>query len=116
MPPGQSQQCTLKLASKTPLRILGTLGRHRRWLLEFVPQSRRPEAIREKYKQQADTGDEHWHDCEDQAEPFKLQVHEVSDDQRRLDDRKTHQNRQHVVRSEERRVGKECRSRWSPYH
>src|SRR5256886_13687467 len=23
---------------------------------------------------------------------------------------------QHLVRSEERRVGKECRSRWSPYH
>ena len=23
---------------------------------------------------------------------------------------------QEVVRSEERRVGKECRSRWSPYH
>ena len=23
---------------------------------------------------------------------------------------------QHQVRSEERRVGKECRSRWSPYH
>src|SRR3712207_8312120 len=23
---------------------------------------------------------------------------------------------QHEVRSEERRVGKECRSRWSPYH
>ena len=23
---------------------------------------------------------------------------------------------QPVVRSEERRVGKECRSRWSPYH
>ena len=22
----------------------------------------------------------------------------------------------HVTRSEERRVGKECRSRWSPYH
>ena len=22
----------------------------------------------------------------------------------------------HVFRSEERRVGKECRSRWSPYH
>ena len=22
----------------------------------------------------------------------------------------------HFVRSEERRVGKECRSRWSPYH
>ena len=24
--------------------------------------------------------------------------------------------RRHLVRSEERRVGKECRSRWSPYH
>ena len=23
---------------------------------------------------------------------------------------------QHDIRSEERRVGKECRSRWSPYH
>ena len=23
---------------------------------------------------------------------------------------------QQIVRSEERRVGKECRSRWSPYH
>ena len=23
---------------------------------------------------------------------------------------------QEIVRSEERRVGKECRSRWSPYH
>ena len=23
---------------------------------------------------------------------------------------------QHIGRSEERRVGKECRSRWSPYH
>ena len=28
-----------------------------------------------------------------------------------------HDGRKHVpVRSEERRVGKECRSRWSPYH
>ena len=25
-------------------------------------------------------------------------------------------NRANVKRSEERRVGKECRSRWSPYH
>ena len=24
--------------------------------------------------------------------------------------------RNHLLRSEERRVGKECRSRWSPYH
>src|SRR2546430_14091129 len=25
-------------------------------------------------------------------------------------------NSKHTIRSEERRVGKECRSRWSPYH
>ena len=29
---------------------------------------------------------------------------------------RTHQIRVHMARSEERRVGKECRSRWSPYH
>ena len=27
-----------------------------------------------------------------------------------------HPDEQHFIRSEERRVGKECRSRWSPYH
>ena len=27
-----------------------------------------------------------------------------------------HQNVYETARSEERRVGKECRSRWSPYH
>ena len=32
---------------------------------------------------------------------------------RRLDERNEYQNE---PRSEERRVGKECRSRWSPYH
>ena len=26
------------------------------------------------------------------------------------------QELEHEIRSEERRVGKECRSRWSPYH
>ena len=30
--------------------------------------------------------------------------------------RKCQRNRSHEGRSEERRVGKECRSRWSPYH
>ena len=28
----------------------------------------------------------------------------------------TEEGRVKIVRSEERRVGKECRSRWSPYH
>src|SRR2546427_5897590 len=32
------------------------------------------------------------------------------------DDEFTHQNFLNAYRSEERRVGKECRSRWSPYH
>ena len=31
-------------------------------------------------------------------------------------DNKTYQTRRRSSRSEERRVGKECRSRWSPYH
>ena len=30
--------------------------------------------------------------------------------------RELKQRRDSVLRSEERRVGKECRSRWSPYH
>ena len=29
---------------------------------------------------------------------------------------RTEKDRPFVLRSEERRVGKECRSRWSPYH
>ena len=32
------------------------------------------------------------------------------------DDKKRYGNKGTVLRSEERRVGKECRSRWSPYH
>ena len=31
-------------------------------------------------------------------------------------DLKTKENAVRTYRSEERRVGKECRSRWSPYH
>src|SRR2546422_4488243 len=37
-------------------------------------------------------------------------------DRRRLADDQTDRGRAEVARSEERRVGKECRSRWSPYH
>ena len=32
------------------------------------------------------------------------------------DGRKKYVGRRYSFRSEERRVGKECRSRWSPYH
>ena len=34
----------------------------------------------------------------------------------RLTDAVCKENRGRLMRSEERRVGKECRSRWSPYH
>src|SRR2546422_10988059 len=33
-----------------------------------------------------------------------------------LDARKAQREAARILRSEERRVGKECRSRWSPYH
>ena len=39
------------------------------------------------------------------AEKFAEEVHDLSNGAMRIQ-----------VRSEERRVGKECRSRWSPYH
>ena len=34
----------------------------------------------------------------------------------RLDELKHGKPKKELCRSEERRVGKECRSRWSPYH
>ena len=40
-------------------------------------------------------------------------VHDIEFDFVRRDGRHDVQD---VIRSEERRVGKECRSRWSPYH
>src|SRR2546427_9497734 len=40
----------------------------------------------------------------------------ASDSSRRLTMRPRTENRASPTRSEERRVGKECRSRWSPYH
>ena len=33
-----------------------------------------------------------------------------------IDDKKAPKTCKNLYRSEERRVGKECRSRWSPYH
>ena len=41
---------------------------------------------------------------DDLAQPTAARVHHL------------HKCLWHLVRSEERRVGKECRSRWSPYH
>src|SRR5258706_3718415 len=42
--------------------------------------------------------------------------HQTPDHQER-DNAKNHRhNEEQATRSEERRVGKECRSRWSPYH
>ena len=33
-----------------------------------------------------------------------------------MEDKRTREEYERLARSEERRVGKECRSRWSPYH
>src|ERR1043166_8355697 len=41
---------------------------------------------------------------------------ELLDKVAKLDDAAQERNAQFLYRSEERRVGKECRSRWSPYH
>ena len=40
----------------------------------------------------------------------ELPVHKSNNKKKSLNDQSI------IVRSEERRVGKECRSRWSPYH
>src|SRR2546429_3042616 len=69
--------------------------------------------------------------CErEQREVVDRKAEEIHDGERRHDRRRNrepgdhgrpeipqeHENDQHDERSEERRVGKECRSRWSPYH
>ena len=41
---------------------------------------------------------------------------EAADTMVHLDVRGVRPDRMRTLRSEERRVGKECRSRWSPYH
>ena len=40
----------------------------------------------------------------------------VEDKLKRLPEHKKRISEEEMTRSEERRVGKECRSRWSPYH
>ena len=50
-------------------------------------------------------------------EPIKQVYHELFDEAlERYNAKQTRADRQIAERSEERRVGKECRSRWSPYH
>ena len=41
---------------------------------------------------------------------------EIKDELRQLPEGSKHVEKIDAARSEERRVGKECRSRWSPYH
>ena len=51
------------------------------------------------------------------AENYKTLMKEIKDDTNRWTDIPCSWiGRINTVRSEERRVGKECRSRWSPYH
>src|ERR1041385_6252267 len=73
------------------------LGRRRWRFLKLIAQTGGTETVGEKHKQQADTNYQHWHNRQNQAEPFKLQVHEVGDNQSRLDYRKAQQNCQHEM-------------------
>ena len=52
-------------------------------------------------------------DKTDKVEAYDEEMQTLSDDELRA---KTKEFRNRTTRSEERRVGKECRSRWSPYH
>src|SRR2546422_1732035 len=48
-------------------------------------------------------------EVEQELERLRTQAHSLTDELYNIE-------RQKETRSEERRVGKECRSRWSPYH
>ena len=53
----------------------------------------------------------------EQADGTRIAYENSADVQmKRLDKRMKDEELQKKLRSEERRVGKECRSRWSPYH
>jgi len=52
----------------------------------------------------------------DDATAFNAKKHEVIEGKGVLNNRISEYLFQRLNRSEERRVGKECRSRWSPYH
>ena len=59
-------------------------------------------------------------EAESRTEALTAYIAFVSENKRKLekliDSRKWAQIEEMLLRSEERRVGKECRSRWSPYH
>src|SRR3989449_11448296 len=98
-------------------------------LFPYTTLSRSVEASRNREgheRQNADGGPDHGlMQTADAAPPIAVEpVHEQRHDRRRErqtvdgEDREQLVNAPHLhaERSEERRVGKECRSRWSPYH
>src|ERR1035438_6069829 len=60
-------------------------------LVMFMPDSR---VRHEHYKHQDDAENQHGEQCQEQAQLLKPQMHEISDNQRRLDHRQAHQGRQ----------------------
>src|SRR5215212_9621619 len=81
-PPPRTPPKPKLAANSNSLRLLQRRRRDSRLLLELVPQPRRAKTVREKGKQQNNTNDEHRYNRENQAQPLKLQVHEVRHDQR----------------------------------
>src|SRR6185436_4260433 len=84
-------------ANSNSLRLLHRLRRDCRLLLKFISQPRRPKTVGEENKQQQYTYYKRRNQRENQAQPLKLQVHEVRHDQRCLDDRQAEQHDQHQV-------------------
>src|SRR5258708_35681086 len=58
----------------------------------------------------------HWHDPARQRLQYSLCLQAKRRAQHRADLAVVSAGMRRLARSEERRVGKECRSRWSPYH
>ena len=48
--------------------------------------------------------------------PFTFTTYTINEEIVRIDEGFLNRKEDDCYRSEERRVGKECRSRWSPYH
>src|SRR6185295_18763702 len=95
--PPRTPPKTKLVANSNSLLLLQRRRRDWRLLLKLVPQAGRAETVGEENKQQQDTYYQHWNQRENQAQPLKLQVHEVSHDQRRFDDRKPQQHDEHQV-------------------
>ena len=57
-----------------------------------------------------------WLESDYMDEATKEELRQIAGDEKEIEERFYTELEFGTARSEERRVGKECRSRWSPYH